>query len=89
MVSRAASSYRGAGKTDTKDAHVIADQARMRRDLTVLCGGDEAGQGCVLANPVFERIAHPAIDAAGGGLQPCGSATLGSRPFDARLPAAA
>jgi transposase len=39
-ANRAASSYRGAGKTDAKDAHVIADQARMRRDLTVL-GGDE------------------------------------------------
>lgn len=39
-ANRAASSYRGAGKTDAKDALVIADQARMRRDLTVL-GGDE------------------------------------------------
>jgi transposase len=41
MVNRAAGSYRGAGKTDAKDAHVIADQARMRRDLTVLRGDDE------------------------------------------------
>jgi hypothetical protein len=40
-VNRAASSYRGAGKTDAKDAHVIADQARMRRDLTVLRGDDK------------------------------------------------
>lgn len=40
-VNRAASSYHGAGKTDAKDAHVIADQARMRRDLTVLRGDDE------------------------------------------------
>jgi transposase len=40
-VNRAASSYRGAGKTDARDAHVIADQARMRRDLTVLRGDDE------------------------------------------------
>jgi transposase len=29
------------GKTDTKDATVIADQARMRRDLTVLRPDDE------------------------------------------------
>lgn len=41
MVNRAASSYRGAGKTDAKDAYVIADQARMRRDLTVLRGDEE------------------------------------------------
>jgi transposase len=40
-VNRAASSYRGSGKTDARDAHVIADQARMRRDLTVLRGDDE------------------------------------------------
>src|ERR1019366_4774841 len=26
---------------------------------------ERAGQGCVLANPVFERIAHPTLDAAG------------------------
>jgi transposase len=35
-VNQAASSYRGAGKTDAKDAYIIADQARMRRNLTVL-----------------------------------------------------
>lgn len=40
-VSRAASSYRGAGKTDARDAHVIADQVRMRRDLAVLRGDGE------------------------------------------------
>jgi transposase len=40
-VNRAASSYRGAGKTDAKDAYVIADQARMRRDLTVLRADEE------------------------------------------------
>lgn len=34
MVNRAAGSYRGEGKTDARDAAVIADQARMRRDLT-------------------------------------------------------
>jgi len=26
---------------------------------------ERAGQGCVLANPVFERIAHPTVDTAG------------------------
>jgi hypothetical protein len=40
-VQRASSSYRGEGKTDAEDAFVIADQARMRRDLGLLRPGDE------------------------------------------------
>ncbi|MFC1407652.1 MULTISPECIES: IS110 family transposase [Streptacidiphilus] len=40
-VNRASAGYRGMGKTDAKDAVVIADQARMRRDLTVLQPDDE------------------------------------------------
>ncbi|MGW7530639.1 IS110 family transposase [Streptomyces sp. NPDC054783] len=40
-VNRASAGYRGMGKTDAKDATVIADQARMRRDLTVLRSDDE------------------------------------------------
>jgi transposase len=35
-VNRASAGYRGEGKTDAKDAAIIADQARMRRDLRVL-----------------------------------------------------
>ncbi|MET8276857.1 IS110 family transposase [Streptomyces sp. NPDC005096] len=41
MVNRAAGGYRGEGKTDAKDASIIADQARMRRDLHPLRPGDE------------------------------------------------
>ncbi|MDT0443757.1 IS110 family RNA-guided transposase [Streptomyces johnsoniae] len=40
-VNRASAGYRGMGKTDAKDATVIADQARMRRDLTVIQPDDE------------------------------------------------
>ncbi|MFE7394975.1 IS110 family transposase [Streptomyces sp. NPDC057582] len=40
-VHRASGTYRGEGKTDAKDAFVIADQARMRRDLGLLRPGDE------------------------------------------------
>ncbi|MCC5481069.1 IS110 family transposase [Streptomyces barringtoniae] len=40
-VHHASSSYRGDGKTDAKDAFVIADQARMRRDLQPLQEWDE------------------------------------------------
>ena len=40
-VNRATAGYRGEGKTDAKDAAIIADQARMRRDLRVLHVLDE------------------------------------------------
>ncbi|MEU2835468.1 IS110 family transposase, partial [Streptomyces lavendulae] len=40
-VHHASRSYRGDGKTDAKDAYVIADQARMRRDLQPLQDWDE------------------------------------------------
>ncbi|MEV6293805.1 IS110 family transposase [Streptomyces sp. NPDC051896] len=40
-VSRASEGYRGEGKTDAKDAAIIADQARIRRDLHPLRPGDE------------------------------------------------
>lgn len=40
-VNRASEGYRGDGKTDAKDAAVIADQARVRRDLVPLRPGDE------------------------------------------------
>jgi transposase len=40
-VHQASGAYRGQGKTDAKDAFVIADQARMRNDLGALRPGDE------------------------------------------------
>jgi transposase len=40
-VNRASDTYRGESKTDTRDAHVIADQARMRPDLNELEPGEE------------------------------------------------
>lgn len=40
-IHRASESYRGEGKTDAKDAAVIADQIRIRRDLHPLRTGDE------------------------------------------------
>jgi transposase len=39
-VNRATDSYRGEGKTDARDAAIIADQARMRRDLRPLGPAD-------------------------------------------------
>jgi transposase len=40
-IYHASAGYRGDGKTDAKDAAVIADQARMRRDLQPLRPGDD------------------------------------------------
>ncbi|MGW2142559.1 IS110 family transposase [Streptomyces sp. NPDC001773] len=40
-VHHASGSYRGDGKTDAKDAFVIADQARMRHDLQTMHRGDD------------------------------------------------
>ena len=40
-VSRMAGVFRGGGKTDAKDARVIAETARMRRDLTEITTPDE------------------------------------------------
>jgi transposase len=39
-VDRARDAYRGESKTDARDAHVIADQARMRPDLGELKPGE-------------------------------------------------
>ena len=44
-VYHASKLYRGEGKTDAKDAAVIADQARMRKDLQPLRAGDEISTG--------------------------------------------
>ena len=45
IVHHASRFYRGEGKTDAKDAAVIADQARMRHDLQPLRAGDETSTG--------------------------------------------
>jgi transposase len=41
IVHHAAATYRGDGKTDKKDARIIADQARMRTDLQPVRGADQ------------------------------------------------
>jgi len=41
IVHHAAATYRGEGKTDAKDARIIADQARMRTDLQPVRGADQ------------------------------------------------
>jgi hypothetical protein len=46
-------------------AHLNELQARARAINARLLKTERAGQGCVLASPVFERIAHPSLDADG------------------------
>ena len=46
-VYHASGGYRGDGKSDAKDAAVIADQARMRRDLQPLRVGMTSPSSCV------------------------------------------
>ncbi len=41
MVNAMTGAYRGEGKTDARDARVIADQVRMRADLAPLVPGEE------------------------------------------------
>ncbi|MFI8836338.1 IS110 family transposase [Streptomyces afghaniensis] len=63
-IHRASAGYRGQGKTDAKDAHVIADQARMRQDLGLLRPGDQVavalriltGRRLVLVNDRTRQI---------------------------------
>ena len=45
IVHHASMLYRGESKTDARDAAVIADQARMRKDLQPLRAGDEISTG--------------------------------------------
>lgn len=40
-IHQASATYRGEGKTDARDAFIIADQARVRRDVSMLRPGDE------------------------------------------------
>jgi len=44
IIHHAAATYRGDAKTDAKDAAIIADQARMRRDLTPILTSGQLSQ---------------------------------------------
>ncbi|GAB7109659.1 hypothetical protein JCM4814A_79740 [Streptomyces phaeofaciens JCM 4814] len=54
-IHRASESYRGEGKTDAKDAAVIADQVRIRRDLQRLRTGDETVTDLKILRPGERR----------------------------------
>lgn len=61
IVHHAAATYRGDGKTDAKDARIIADQARMRTDLQPVRIGDQVSIDLRLLTArrtdlVFDRV---------------------------------
>lgn len=61
IVHHAAATYRGDGKTDAKDARIIADQARMRTDLQPVRGGDQISTDLRLLTArrtdlIFDRV---------------------------------
>lgn len=46
--------------------HLDELQTKARACNRRILDAERVGQGCVLASPAFERIAHPTVDAAGG-----------------------
>jgi transposase len=61
IVHHAAATYRGDGKTDAKDARIIADQARMRTDLQPMRTGDQISTDLRLLTArrtdlIFDRV---------------------------------
>ena len=63
IVHHAAATYRGDGKTDAKDARIIADQARMRSDLQPVRAADQISVDLRLltsrrTDMIFDRVRH-------------------------------
>ena len=63
IVHHAAATYRGDGKTDAKDARIIADQARMRTDLQPVRAADQISIDLRLmtsrrTDMIFGRVRH-------------------------------
>ncbi len=61
IVHHAAATYRGDGKTDAKDARIIADQDRMRTDLQSVRAGDQISTDLRLLTArrtdlIFDRV---------------------------------
>ena len=63
IVHHAAATYRGDGKTDAKDARIIADQARMRTDLLPVCTPDQVAIGLRLLTSHRLDVIHDRVRA--------------------------
>ena len=57
-IDRARDAYRGESKTDAKDAYVIADQSRMRSDLSELAPSEGKSPRCSSCSPA-DAISSP------------------------------
>lgn len=58
VVHHASGAYRGEAKTDAKDAVIIADQARIRRDVTLMRQADETTAELRLLSARREDLVH-------------------------------
>jgi transposase len=63
IVHHAAATYRGDGKTDAKDARIIADQARMRSDLQPAPAPDEVAVSLRLLTSHRLDVVHDRVRA--------------------------
>lgn len=63
IIHHAAATYRGDGKTDAKDARIIADQARMRTDLPAIITPDEIAVGLKLLTSHRLDVIHDRVRA--------------------------
>ncbi|WP_327037547.1 IS110 family transposase [Microbacterium sp. Leaf151] len=58
VIHHASGAYRGEAKTDAKDAVIIADQARTRRDVTLMRQADEVTAELRLLSARREDLVH-------------------------------
>ncbi|PPH21477.1 IS110 family transposase [Rathayibacter sp. AY1C4] len=58
VIHHASGAYRGEAKTDAKDAVIIADQARTRRDVTLMRQADEVTADLRLLSARREDLVH-------------------------------
>ena len=63
IIHHAAATYQGEGKTDAKDAAIIADQARMRRDLHPVRTGDQISVDLKILTSYRTDVMHDRVRA--------------------------
>lgn len=82
IVHHAAATYRGDGKTDAKDARIIADQARMRTDLQPVRSEDQISTDLRLLTARRTDLVYDRVRAING----CGPRCWSTfRPWRRRL----
>ena len=80
-VNRARDAYRGEAKSDSKDAHVIADQLRLRRgSLHEVRPKDEAPPRCGYSSPTAGTCSRTRLGAQPASVRSCWGCFRVSRP---------